>query len=107
MFEDAVTQGNHRRDGIFVMQGDVIRRGLAGMHAGIEDLFPTILYLLGIPVPDYAEGRVMGQAIVAEHLGRKAVSVERDADARRGVASGSYDRGKDAVRQRLKSLGYL
>lgn len=107
MFEDAVTQGNHRRDGIFVMQGEVIRRGQSGMHAGIEDVFPTILYLLGLPVPDYADGGVIGQAIIPEHLGREAVVVERNADARRGMASGGYDSGEGAVRQRLKSLGYL
>lgn len=52
--------GNHRMDGIFALQGEtVIREGVTVEGAAIQDLTPTILYLLGVPIPCEMDGRVL------------------------------------------------
>jgi predicted AlkP superfamily phosphohydrolase/phosphomutase len=43
--------GNHRRQGFLIAGGGAFRRGLLADHAGIVDLAPTALSLLGLPTP--------------------------------------------------------
>src|SRR5439155_13396982 len=43
--------GAHRRDGLFVLAGDGVRRA-ALPTADIVDVLPTLLALAGLPVPD-------------------------------------------------------
>ncbi len=54
--------GTHRRDGIVVLSGQCAS-ARTGISASIEDIAPTILYLLGEPVPTTFEGRILTEAI--------------------------------------------
>jgi predicted AlkP superfamily phosphohydrolase/phosphomutase len=101
-------QGDHRREGIFLAQGpDIVPREIVPRPA-ISDLAPTILYLLGIPIPREMDGRVLtgmfDPGYVASnpvfHVagapttvpeGDRALSVEETAE----------------VADRLRALGYL
>src|SRR3954471_1900102 len=47
--------GGHRPDGIFVLSGPAARPG-AELHAAIADVAPTVMYLMGEPVPAAFEG---------------------------------------------------
>src|SRR5205085_4673898 len=51
--------GTHRDYGIFLAQGSVIRAGATLEGACMTDLAPTILHLLGVPVPDDMDGHVL------------------------------------------------
>ena len=50
--------GTHRDDGIFLAHGPAIQCGKTVAGARIIDLAPTLLYLLGVAVPEDMDGNV-------------------------------------------------
>ncbi len=57
------TQHRHGPPGILLMRGGPVKRGLVLRDADIYDVFPTVLYLLGLPVPEDASDRVLVEAL--------------------------------------------
>lgn len=51
--------GSHRLNGVFVAYGPEIARGAGVENAQIVDLAPTILHMMGVPVPEDIDGRVL------------------------------------------------
>jgi predicted AlkP superfamily phosphohydrolase/phosphomutase len=101
--------GTHRDDGIFLARGASIRAGRAIQGARIIDLAPTILGLLGVPVPDDMDGRVLTEALT-DDFDREAALQTASAPAQGADApeAGYYSPEEEAaVSERLKSLGYL
>lgn len=115
--------GDHRMDGIFVGCGSGFRNAGRIEGARLEDVTPTILALLGAPIPDDADGRALTEALepeVAAGIAREGTA-DADADAAgagnddsggaavwSGDGSGSgSDADEESVRRRLADLGYL
>jgi hypothetical protein len=75
--------------------------------AGIEDIAPTALYLMGEAVPLELEGRVLEEAISPELLEERP-PLWGDAAAVEVGRAESYSPGEAAeVEGRLRDLGYL
>lgn len=55
--------GTHRMNGVFLAYGPDIRPGVPVDGAQIIDLAPTILHLMGEPVPDHMDGRVLTEIL--------------------------------------------
>lgn len=95
--------GCHRREGIFIAQGAGIGSGVELPEASILDLAPTILHLLGEPVPRIMDGRVLSEALVDplpvrySEEGEAELSVEQTFDAAEA----------EQIEERLRGLGYL
>ncbi|HEX9943434.1 MAG TPA: alkaline phosphatase family protein [Thermoanaerobaculia bacterium] len=53
------TQHRHGPPGILLMRGGPVKRGLAFRGGDIYDVYPTVLYLLGLPVPRDVSGKVL------------------------------------------------
>jgi predicted AlkP superfamily phosphohydrolase/phosphomutase len=102
--------GNHRDDGIFLAQGPMIRPGFHVEGARIIDLAPTILHLLGVPVPDDMDGQVL-EPILDDGFRREHALVSQaaaPAPAQDETASGAYSaEEEEQVNERLKALGYI
>jgi len=110
--------GNHRMEGYFLARGEGIRRG-AGLTTSIMDVMPTILYYLGIPVPDDLDGRRIGEIFSPEFLAREKPLFARSAalstTAHGGEnnlsgfgAPGVFDQKEEAeLQDRLRRLGYM
>jgi Type I phosphodiesterase / nucleotide pyrophosphatase len=105
------TQHRHGPPGILLMAGGPVRPGLALHGADIYDLYPTLLYLLGLPVPRDAAGKVLVEALepafVQAHPVRQIPTYEV-----LGPPPGlpGVKRDSDLDRQeldKLKSLGYI
>lgn len=104
--------GNHRTEGIFLAYGPDVKPNANGPGVQIVDLCPTILYQLGLPVPDDIDGRIIKEAFVGAAPGR---AVEATATGTTSAVppssvsiSGPYTHEEErALRQRLKDLGYL
>jgi predicted AlkP superfamily phosphohydrolase/phosphomutase len=97
-----VESGSHRPLGLFILSGGGIRPQEPTATAHILDLAPTILHLLGLPIPEDFDGRPL-----LEHL-----SFQRDALYSPTVAfevvRREYSPTEEAtVEQRLRDLGYL
>ncbi len=56
----APTTGTHRPEGIFFACGPHIKkRCMLNSNVNTWDIAPTILHMLGLPIPDYMDGRVL------------------------------------------------
>jgi hypothetical protein len=53
------TQHRHGPPGILLMRGGPVKRGLVLQGADIYDVYPTVLYLLGLPVPQDVSGKIL------------------------------------------------
>jgi len=95
--------GCHRLHGIFITWGAGIRSNETVGDARILDLAPTILHLMGLPVPDDMDGRVLSEALTLTH----PVEYEPVAEAEQAVEAGLSAKETAEVEERLRSLGYL
>ncbi|MBC8446257.1 MAG: alkaline phosphatase family protein [Chloroflexi bacterium] len=101
---DYLPQGLHRDNGMLFMAGAGIRPGLTMAGAQIVDLAPTILHLLGLPVPSTMDGRVLQEALTEA---RPVTFLEAGAPAAVRAGRGYSDIEEDLVRDKLEGLGYL
>jgi predicted AlkP superfamily phosphohydrolase/phosphomutase len=98
--------GSHRHEGIVSLTGPSAAAGME-LSASIEDIAPTVLYLLGEPIPADLEGRVLFEALRPGLLDERppvyddtpALELTRPAEAVRSDAA--------EVEERLRGLGYL
>jgi predicted AlkP superfamily phosphohydrolase/phosphomutase len=98
--------GSHRHEGLVALAGPSMRPG-AKLSAGIQDIAPTLLYLLAEPVPTELEGRILMEAIDADLLERRPPEYEDVATLRLGETE-EYAAGDSAVvEERLRGLGYI
>jgi len=85
-----------------------LRRAAAIEDARLIDLAPTLLHLLGVPVPEDMDGNVLESAFQPDFLATYPIR----AGAASGTsgsdrASGYTDEESAKVEERLQALGYL
>lgn len=98
--------GCHRRHGVFVASGPDVQRRQLIEGARIVDLAPTILHLMGVPVPDDMDGRVLQDALTAEFRARRQVAQQPATPAAQTPSDFTPDEQAE-VEERLRALGYL
>jgi predicted AlkP superfamily phosphohydrolase/phosphomutase len=98
----------HRLEGIVSFTGrGVFRQGAALEGANILDVAPTLLYALGLPVPNDMDGRVLEAAFEPTFLQREAlVAGDRGAESRGAPVEYSAEE-EEGIRAALRGLGYI
>jgi len=105
------TQHRHGPPGILLMRGGPVKRGLVLQGASIYDVYPTVLYLLGLPVPQDVSGKVL---LGAFDPGFVRLHPLRTVPSYRGLglspglpgASRSGEMNEREI-EKLRSLGYI
>ncbi len=95
--------GCHRLHGIFIAWGPEVRSGETVEGARILDLAPTILHLMGLPVPDDMDGRVLTEALTIS----RPVEYHSAGPAGARAEAGLSAEETAEVEERLRALGYL
>lgn len=99
--------GMHRELGMFMMWGPGVKAGLEVERPHILDITPTMLYLLGLPVPRDLDGKVLTSAFEDTHVRSFPVDYT-DVSTDKSNLDEEYPAEEDeAIRERLKALGYL
>lgn len=98
--------GSHRLEGMVAIVGPSASPGVT-LTANIEDIAPTILYLLGEPVPSHLEGRVLVEALDGELLGRRPIEYADVGSVDKQRLESYSSEEVVEVEDRLRSLGYL
>ncbi|MFN2425974.1 MAG: alkaline phosphatase family protein [Candidatus Binatia bacterium] len=93
--------GTHNPDGIYIVAGPGITPK-TGLPKFIEDVTPTLLYLLGLPTGQDMDGRIFAE--VTEMIGRKPESVPSYETAARDATDEPVD---SDTWESLKGLGYV
>ncbi len=100
--------GGHEPEGIFVLSGHHARQCDKSIACSVVDVSPTVLYLMGQPVPDYMDGKVLTEAIdtawLNDHPVRQEAGVSHAIETDETELT---DEQEKEVADRLKSLGYM
>jgi len=96
----------HERDGIILLWGDRMRRNVDIGTRDIQDIAPTVLYLLGLPIAADMDGRPMFEALGESTLANQPEYVVADfAELEIGATIPTRDR--KSFEDKLRSLGYV
>jgi predicted AlkP superfamily phosphohydrolase/phosphomutase len=109
-FAESVSRpsGVHTPEGVVIVQGKNIKKGWKAKEANIEDLSPTILYTLGLPVPKNMDGHIMFEVFEEEFVKENPpafVDQSKDGDSEGEVAY--CDEDEVTIAERLRGLGYI
>ncbi len=101
--------GTHRDGAVFIARGPGLRAGSTVEGVRIIDLAPTILSLLGVPVPADMDGRVLDEIFGAASapVFANAPTVFGPQHSANGHDSTYSAEDEEMVTERLKALGYV
>ena len=105
-----VKSGDHRDEGIFLAIGPRFTAPGEIKEASILNLAPTILYLLGLPIPPEMDGQVLTQLFPDDYLNVHPISYGHGMglDAAVSEVQRAYLADEEeAIRARLQGLGYI
>ena len=104
--------GVHRLNGIFIAYGHGIQAKCRVQPLSIMDLFPTILYCLGLKIPKAIDGKLIKEIFYEDFLAQDPVEyadhdIYRDSGWR--IPEKTYEREEESkeIEQALKGLGYI
>jgi predicted AlkP superfamily phosphohydrolase/phosphomutase len=98
----------HTINGILLLRGPDIKSGVTIDNAEIIDLAPTILYIMGLPVPSDMDGKVLTDALVPSRLESEGIVYEASSsEERRRVEYPFSAEEEEEIKKRLRALGYL
>ena len=104
------TTGHHRMNGVMICQGNgVVREGAQLDGARIQDLAPTVLYVMGVPIPKAMDGEVLLDLFTADFRETQAVrySDSEPSQAEKDDHSSYSDEEQAEMREMLRALGYV
>ena len=102
--------GDHRLEGILIAGGPAFRAGASPVGATLLDIAPTVLHLLGVPVPPDVDGRVLTEILdpsLATPVEASDPGQDAPSPADEPVPAAYTDEEDAAIQQRLADLGYL
>ena len=102
--------GLHRMNGILLMEGEGIKENFRIEGAHIIDIAPTILYFMGVPVPNDMDGKVITSCITDDYLKENTIALsEYQSSASDGIEEGKAytDQEEEQLKEALKGLGYI
>jgi predicted AlkP superfamily phosphohydrolase/phosphomutase len=99
--------GMHRDYGLLMMSGKGIRKSVPIGGAGIEDLAPTILYAMGLPIPQDMDGRPLTEVFSEEYRRQVPVLYDGAPSSTEVGDTGYTEEAEEEIRERLRGLGYL
>jgi predicted AlkP superfamily phosphohydrolase/phosphomutase len=101
-------QGRHRPLGVFAAAGPDIQALGRFEGARIVDVAPTVLYALGLPIPDDMDGRPLLEIFSSEYRAAHPVQVVPAAGQAPPPPESAYDEeDQEEMERRLKGLGYV
>lgn len=100
--------GIHRMNGITFLFGGPIRGKRRLDDAKIIDLAPTILHLMGFPVPDDMDGKVLTKAFRESFANIRPLRHSKsEREGKRERKAVYTDQEAHTIREHLKGLGYI
>jgi len=102
-------RGCHAMEGILVAAGPHVRKAEEIAKARIIDLAPTILHIMGLPVPKDMDGQVLTELFTPAFQKRHPVTFDEGKSKEEGRLEKSvYSPKEEAeIEERLRGLGYL
>lgn len=102
-------EGSHTSNGVFLAYGPAFQAVKINHPISLQDLAPTILHLLGQPIPPDMDGRLIKEAINPQFLRQNPVQLSQhpaklDQTQQNSTLSAAEEA---AVKNQLRQLGYI
>jgi hypothetical protein len=105
-----VKSGDHRPEGIFLATGPQVAAPMELKEVKITDVAPTILHILGLPVPSDMDGKVLTELFTDAYRMSHPIR-HRDGSGTDGHLTPAPQEASHAdemaIRARLTGLGYI
>lgn len=103
------TTGHHRMNGIMIWNAPgAVREGVRFEGARIHDLAPTLLYVMGLPIPKTMDGRVLLELFTPEFRQQRVVHYAEDGGDHWDREDSVYsDQEQSEMREMMRALGYV
>lgn len=99
--------GCHQPEGILLASGPGIRKKKVIKNANLIDLFSTILYYMGLAIPNDVDGKILTNIFTHDFLAQhQPVFFSQPAQESTGQSGYQKDEEK-IIAERLRNLGYL
>jgi predicted AlkP superfamily phosphohydrolase/phosphomutase len=99
--------GCHRMNGVLIASGGgAVKPATQASAARIEDVTPTLLYLMGRPLPDDLDGQVLTEMISSEYLNANPRLTSQTSPEQSSEVQFLPEENEEII-ERLKSLGYM
>ncbi|OGO12121.1 MAG: hypothetical protein A2Y53_02030 [Chloroflexi bacterium RBG_16_47_49] len=95
----------HRMNGICLAYGQPVQSALLN-GAKLEDLAPTILYLMGLPIPAQMDGRLLMEAFSSD-ANLPPPEYIASFESKPSTSEGLSSEDEAILRERLRDLGYV
>jgi predicted AlkP superfamily phosphohydrolase/phosphomutase len=100
--------GTHRLNGVFLAYGPAVEPGVEVQDAQIVDLAPTILHMMGVPIPEHMDGRVLQEILSDTFHPAPSPSLDSNWQSQSsGNGEGLTEEEQRALTERLRNLGYV
>lgn len=107
-FSDMPLTGSHRLEGVLIINGPDIQSGAHIEGARLMDLAPTILGVMGLPIPRHMDGTVLHKAFVDGAIQGLVSDSASSSDDSSPEADLAYTPEEEAeISRHLQNLGYL
>ncbi len=100
--------GMHRDHGMLIVHGPGVRPGTHVEGAAIQDIAPTVLHTMGLPVASDMDGQVLEQIFDGDYMETFPVQIADPSTSLGGTGGVDYtEEGEKEILERLQGLGYL
>jgi predicted AlkP superfamily phosphohydrolase/phosphomutase len=98
--------GMHRDKGMLMMMGPQVAAGAPVDEAAIQDVTPTVLHVMGVPIPSDMDGKPLLGLLSPTHRRRDPVHVDVKGDGDGSKVTYTVQEERQ-IAERLRGLGYL
>lgn len=99
--------GTHKLQGIFILKGNCFAPHVKLKNLSLEDIAPTVLYYLGVPIPRDMDGRVPVEAFTKTFLKRNPIVSAETSKKEKKLEEVYSKEEEEEIKERLRKLGYL
>ena len=108
-YHNLIQSGSHRPEGILLLKGPGVRPGYSSPPVNIQDVAPTILYMGGLPIPSYMDGRVLVELFEDDFVRENPPCIVQMSlpGTQKGISGDLSPEDSEEILKRLRGLGYL
>ena len=99
---------NHYKEGVLILfDKHVLQQGLRLSKVYIADIAATVLYCMGLPIPQDMDGRVITEAFDKEYLKNSPIRYSDIPLQMESVPGAITPAEEEVIADRLRDLGYM
>jgi predicted AlkP superfamily phosphohydrolase/phosphomutase len=103
----AYERGTHEMEGVFIAKGQYIKSGTELNEIGIQDIAPTILHLLAVPIPEDVDGKIRHKIFQAGSPPTKRKPTFYNPEQKQRREHQFTKSEEEEIKERLRNLGYI